>query len=90
MLLNRPILYYVPDLDAYQKRRALYFKPEDMMPGVLLRRPEELYRVVETLDPSQPPDKRLPEIRSLVWGSYCGNAAADIQAFLEGSDSASL
>ena len=83
MLLNRPILYYVPDFEEYGKARGLYFRPDEMMPGPLLRSPEELYRSVESLESGQPADGRVSEVRSLVWGSYAGDACARIAEFLE-------
>jgi len=83
MLLDRPILYYVPDLDDYRRVRGLYFPPEEMMPGPLLKSPDELYRAVESLRPDQRPDPRVSEIRSLLWDAYDGGAAARIQIFLE-------
>jgi len=83
MLLDRPILYYVPDLDEYHSARGLYFTPEEMMPGPLLRSPEELYRAIESIGPDQPPDPRAFELRARLWDGYDGHAAAHIQRFLE-------
>ncbi len=51
LLLDRPILYYVPDLDEYRARRGLYFEPDEMMPGPLLHTAEELYAAVAELPP---------------------------------------
>jgi CDP-glycerol glycerophosphotransferase (TagB/SpsB family) len=36
LLLERPVLYFVPDLDDYRRRRGLYFEPEQVMPDPLL------------------------------------------------------
>ncbi len=83
MLLNRPILYYVPDLDQYRSERGLYFSPEEMMPGPHLKSADELYEAVEGLRLDQGPDPRVPELRSRLWNGYQGDAAARIQSFLE-------
>ena len=85
MLLDRPILYYVPDLDDYRRGRGMYFTPEEMMPGPLLRSPDELYEAVARLRPDDAPDQRLSGVRSLVWDSADGDAAARIGAFLKGT-----
>jgi CDP-glycerol glycerophosphotransferase (TagB/SpsB family) len=83
MLLNRPILYYVPDLEDYRRVRGLYFTPEEMMPGPLLRSPDELCRAVQRLDFTQPPDARMAVVRAQLWDGYRGGAAARISAFFE-------
>ena len=83
MLLDRPILYYVPDFDDYRRGRGLYFSPEEMMPGPLLKSPDELYQAVERLRPDQRPDARVSEVRSLLWDGYGGDASARIHKFLE-------
>jgi CDP-glycerol glycerophosphotransferase (TagB/SpsB family) len=84
MLLNRPILYYAPDLSDYRRGRGLYFSPEEMMPGTLVTSPDELYSAVEDLRLDQSPDERLARVRSMVWDTFDGEASARIQRFLEG------
>lgn len=32
MALDRPVLFYIPDLDSYKEKRGLDIKPEDL-PG---------------------------------------------------------
>jgi CDP-glycerol glycerophosphotransferase (TagB/SpsB family) len=83
MLLDRPILYYVPDLDRYRSERGLYFSPEEMMPGPHLKSADELYEAVAGLRLDQGPDPRVPELRSRLWNGYRGDAAARIRSFLE-------
>lgn len=83
MLLNRPILYFVPDLEQYRQARGLYFEPEEMMAGPLLFTANELYDAVSELTPSSPPDPRVQEIRELVWAGYRGDAASRLRSFIE-------
>ncbi|MBA3527997.1 MAG: CDP-glycerol glycerophosphotransferase family protein, partial [Propionibacteriaceae bacterium] len=83
MLLDRPILYFVPDLEHYRRHRGLYFGPEQMMPGPLLITPEELYDAVSALTPGSPPDPRMRDIRELVWNGYRGDAAGRLREFIE-------
>ncbi|MEA2139084.1 MAG: teichoic acid glycerol-phosphate transferase [Solirubrobacteraceae bacterium] len=82
MLLDRPILYFVPDLEHYRHGRGLYFEPETMMPGPLLYTAQELYDAVGRLGPSSPADPRVQEIRELVWNGYRGDAGARLQDFI--------
>ncbi len=83
MLLDRPILYYVPDLEQYRRDRGLYFEPARMMPGPILSTAAELYTAVAALGPSTPADQRLGEVRALVWNGYDGRASQDLRRFLE-------
>jgi CDP-glycerol glycerophosphotransferase (TagB/SpsB family) len=82
MLLDRPIVYFVPDLDDYAHYRGFYFKPSEMMPGRTVRDPEELVAAVEAaLDDG--PDPRMHEVRRLVWGEYAGDACEQLRSLLE-------
>jgi CDP-glycerol glycerophosphotransferase (TagB/SpsB family) len=83
MLLDRPIFYYVPDLEQYRSERGLYFSPDEMMPGPHLESADELYEAVAGLRLGQGPDPRVPELRARLWNGYRGDAAARIQSFLE-------
>ena len=83
MLLDRPILYYVPDLDQYRSQRGLYFSPDEMMPGPHLKTADELYEAVAALRPGQGADPRVAELRTRLWNGYQGEAGAAILSFLE-------
>jgi CDP-glycerol glycerophosphotransferase (TagB/SpsB family) len=75
MLLDRPIVYFVPDLDEYTRYRGFYFDPLEMMPGALVRDAAELAAAVAAAFDSGP-DPRLRAVRDLVWGDYAGGASA--------------
>lgn len=48
MLLDRPIIYYVPDLDEFvTSSRSLNFDPEEIAVGPVCRTPEELLEAVQ-------------------------------------------
>jgi CDP-glycerol glycerophosphotransferase (TagB/SpsB family) len=88
MLLDRPIVYFVPDLDDYTRYRGLYFDPLEMMPGPLVGDPEELVsHVSAALDGD--PDPRLHEVRRLVWADYSGGASARLGEVLGGESTRS-
>jgi CDP-glycerol glycerophosphotransferase (TagB/SpsB family) len=74
MLLQRPIVYFVPDIDEYASYRGFYFPPEEMMPGPLIRDPRHLVGAIEAALASQP-DPHLTAVRDLVWGDYAGRAS---------------
>ena len=46
MLLNRPTLFYMPDLDAYKAERGLYFDP-DQSPLLVAHTEDELLALLE-------------------------------------------
>lgn len=83
MLLGRPILYFVPDLEEYRRERGMYFAPEEMMPGPLLFTAQELYDAVAALSLTAQPDPRIRQIRDLVWNGYQGDAAGELLRFLQ-------
>jgi CDP-glycerol glycerophosphotransferase (TagB/SpsB family) len=74
MLLQRPIVYFVPDIDEYASYRGFYFPPQEMMPGPLIRDPRQLVAAIEAALLSEP-DPRLAAVRDLVWGDYTGGAS---------------
>lgn len=83
MLLERPIVYYVPDMDEYVATRGVYFEPDEAMPGHLIRDPEDLYRTIAEIDPSTGPDSRLPQVRAMLWGTNTSDASAGIAARID-------
>jgi CDP-glycerol glycerophosphotransferase (TagB/SpsB family) len=74
MLLQRPIVYFVPDIDEYASYRGFYFRPEEMMPGPLIRDPRDLVGAIEAALVSEP-DPRLAAVRERVWDDYTGRAS---------------
>ena len=55
LLLDRPILFYVHDLDRYRAERGFYFEYDAVTPGPVARTSAELLRAVErTLDGDDP------------------------------------
>jgi CDP-glycerol glycerophosphotransferase (TagB/SpsB family) len=75
MLLDRPIVYFVPDLEEYTRYRGFYFDPLEMMPGPLVRDPGDLVAAVAAaLDSGPHPSLR--SVRERVWDGYAGGASA--------------
>jgi len=74
MLLQRPIVYFVPDIDEYASYRGFYFRPEEMMPGPLIRDPRDLVGAIEAALVSEP-DPHLAAVRDRAWGDYAGRAS---------------
>ena len=51
LLLDRPVLFYAPDLEAYTSDRPLYFEYEEHVPGPIARDADEFVEVVtDTLE----------------------------------------
>jgi CDP-glycerol glycerophosphotransferase (TagB/SpsB family) len=83
MLLDRPLVYFVPDLEDYTRARGFYFDPVELMPGPLVRRREELAdAVADALAAGA--DPRLGDVRARVWGDYAGDASARLGEALAG------
>jgi len=50
MLLDRPIIYYVPDLEEFAaSSRSLYFRPEEIAAGPMCSTPEELMSALSSV-----------------------------------------
>jgi CDP-glycerol glycerophosphotransferase (TagB/SpsB family) len=83
LLLDRPLIYYVPDLDDYRETRGFYYSIEEAMPGPLIREPAELLRSVqETIRSGFRVSDRASAVRTLFWGDYCGGASRKIADFM--------
>ena len=80
LLLDRPIVYFLPDHERYVSRRNLYFTLEEMTAGPVVTDARELYRVLA----AEPVDVRAAraELRQRVWGDYAGGASAAIAEVL--------
>jgi CDP-glycerol glycerophosphotransferase (TagB/SpsB family) len=73
LLLDRPILYFLPDHERYVGRRNLYFSLEEMTAGPLITTSAALYdRLAGALADTHAERRR--ELRRLVWGDYDGGA----------------
>jgi CDP-ribitol ribitolphosphotransferase len=49
-LLNRPMVFYAPDLDEFKGERGFYFGYEDFVPGKICKTEAELVRVINEQD----------------------------------------
>ena len=49
MLTNRPIVFYIPDLEEYKKERGIYFKPDEL-PGPTATNVEGVCRIIENIE----------------------------------------
>lgn len=75
LLTGKPLAFIVPDMDEYKKRRGFCFdRPEDYMPGPLIKKKEELYaflsRISEGTDSYADERKR---VRDAVFKYQDGN-----------------
>jgi CDP-glycerol glycerophosphotransferase (TagB/SpsB family) len=83
LLLDRPIVYFLPDHDRYVSRRNLYFTLEEMTAGPVATTPAELYEVLAG-DLPVADDGSRQALRARVWGGYVGDASAAIAEVLAG------
>ena len=84
LLLGRPVLQYLPDLEDYRRSRGFCFDPEEF-PGPACRSADslrsELARLLAApeIPPAGPEHLRL---RDRVWGAYDGHASEAIRLSL--------
>ena len=84
LLLGRPVLHYLPDLEDYRRTRGFCFDPEEL-PGPHCRTAQslltELARLLAApeLPPAGPDQHRL---REEVWGAYDGHASEAVRLSL--------
>jgi CDP-glycerol glycerophosphotransferase (TagB/SpsB family) len=83
MLLNRPLIYYVPDLDRYREMRGFYYSTDQAMPGPLVGEAADLLHSVRaTIRDGFPVPDRAAEVRTRFWGDYSGGASRRIARFM--------
>ena len=81
LLLDRPIVYFLPDHEQYRRRRNLYFSLDDIVVGPMVTDPEELYALAAR-HPLEAADARADSLRQKVWGGYRGDAASRLVDFV--------
>jgi CDP-glycerol glycerophosphotransferase (TagB/SpsB family) len=84
LLLGRPILFYMPDLEHYLVKRGFYFDPL-LLPGTIARDRASLVEALKgllTAPRPLPSDSRVDALRPRVWGDYDGHAATAVASEL--------
>jgi CDP-glycerol glycerophosphotransferase (TagB/SpsB family) len=74
LLLDRPIVLFVPDIDDYAVVRGFALDPADHLPGIVTRTAAELYERLASLD-ALPLPERATEMRTFYWGPSPGPAS---------------
>ncbi len=84
LLLARPILYFMPDLERYVSKRGVYIDPLGL-PGTVTRDQASLIdglRRLLTAPRPLPADEGAHALRRRVWGDYDGHATAAVAEVL--------
>lgn len=84
LLMRRPAVYFMPDLEEYAERPGFYFAP-DRLPGTLTRSPDALLSAVEEV--LDRPDDQVwsdqdEEFIRMLWGDYQGMASPAVATAL--------
>ncbi len=85
LLMRRPVVYYMPDLEHYAKHRGLAIDPETL-PGILTRDQSSLLKAVESVvrNPDSVPWTAADEgLLTKMWGAYDGHGSVAIVEQLE-------
>ena len=80
LLMRRPAVYYMPDLEQYAERPGFYFAPE-RLPGTLVRSADQLVGQLEALlQPTGPPSwsDEDEDFLRMIWGDRRGSACEDV------------
>jgi CDP-glycerol glycerophosphotransferase (TagB/SpsB family) len=81
LLLDRPIVYFLPDHDRYIAGRNLYFALDEMTAGpIVTTTPALLELLTGSLDDDHA--ARRAELRERVWADYRGDASGAIADFM--------
>lgn len=84
LLMRRPALYYMPDLEQYAERPGFYFPPE-RLPGTLVRSADQLVEQLEALlQRTGPPawSDEDEDFLRMVWGDRRGSSCEDVMQAL--------
>jgi len=81
LLMRKPAVFFMPDLEEYAERPGFYF-PAERFPGTLTRDQDALLRAVEQAL-SGGPDRHVwssedEEFLQMLWGDYSGHACATV------------
>lgn len=92
LLLRRPVIYFVPDVDEFLNSRAEQLARSDRpapfdvleaMPGPLVRSPEQLYETLRNLTQTTTAGSPAHEAAlELLWGAFDGHASESLRRFL--------
>lgn len=91
LLLRRPVIHFVPDVDDFLVSRAKQvegagrpplFDVTEAMPGPFARSPEQLYEMVRNTGASTAGSARNEAAIELLWGNFDGGASEALRQFL--------
>jgi CDP-glycerol glycerophosphotransferase (TagB/SpsB family) len=82
LVLDRPIVYFVPDHERYVAHRNVYFSFDEMAVGPVLMSCDELYTMIASDDSFELDHERHGRVSELVWDGYRGDAIQRISAFI--------
>jgi CDP-glycerol glycerophosphotransferase (TagB/SpsB family) len=84
LLLRRPIVLFVPDLDGYTDTRGFALDPTVYLPGTVTRTAGELHEALGDLDALEPP-ANLDDLTEFYWDGRTDGAGHAVRRLLEGT-----
>ncbi|MDQ1635856.1 MAG: hypothetical protein QOJ32_2665 [Frankiaceae bacterium] len=84
LLLDRPIVYFVPDFEAYRRQRQPLFQLDEVMAGAIVPTVDELLEAIRGVIDGE--DSHAParaKARALLWGQFQGGASRAILGFIQ-------
>lgn len=86
LLLDRPIVYFLPDHERYVGNRSLYFALDEMTAGPIVTTIGELYELLGD-DLHDADGARRNDLRSLLWGDHEGRSCEQLADLIASSGS---
>ena len=81
MLLDRPVVFFVPDYDRFVQARNLNFDFEEMSVGAIVKSTDALFDLLGADELPALDRERHDRVRTLFWGDYQGRASQRIHEF---------
>jgi len=83
LFLNKPVVLFFPDFDEFNDERGFNFEPLLMMPGIVTRSKEELYKVLQNVGSITLPEKT-SRLLDAYWAPHARAGASErIACFIE-------
>jgi CDP-glycerol glycerophosphotransferase (TagB/SpsB family) len=81
-ITGRPVLYYTPDLEVYERQRGFYFAPQSVFLGPSSRTADELFAHLRAARAGVPPSARYLAVRDRFLGDFRGQAGPAVASLI--------
>lgn len=79
-ILEKPMIFYAPDLDEYKKNRGIYEEYEEIMPGPICKTEKEIVDIIKN---DKFPIERIKEFKSKYFDYKDGKSTQRVSEFIK-------